>query len=584
MIKTLFTLILLLYTSLVADAFIIDTDLRSQSVLKGSALFIDADGNRSAEEVLNDPSLFSTFESEKIRLGFTDDKVWIRFSIKNSTKQLLHPLLGLDNPMLDYIHLYRVEESKVISKVSQGLLLPYDFQGPLNFNFELSIEPESTKEYLLQVHTAGCALYFKAAVMTKQELFYQELHQQIIITLFIGLILGLIIYNFFLYFFTKDSVYLYYVGYQSFILLNYFSMTTITKHIFTPSLMAVDAFLGIYYLMGLIIFMLLFTHSFLKLHQFRWIDRGIKILLMMALTLIVTTFTCCYLIDMSVYIALLSSFYLMGISLYLMQKRYPHASYFVIGWGVSLISMITVLLYQIGLVSYMEVLPYIFEFGITFEAILFSVVLARRINHTKALAKALATHKVLVKELHHRVKNNMQLIISLYRLKFSFVKDNAISSRLIENENNIIAMSAIHEVLYSQESLEELDTQIYFQQLIDLLYDSLSKKDISIIFDSHVSLPPQQAIYCGIILNELVTNAIKYAFEEGEKGEIQISLYEKKNKVTFCIKDDGKGYDESIQTESFGLVLVKALAEGELHAHVEIDTKRGSSYCFSWDK
>lgn len=584
MIKILFTLILLLHTPLVADTLIIDSDLRSQSVLKGSALFIDADGNRSAEEVLDDPSLFSTFKSKKIELGFTTKQVWIRFSIKNSSEQLLHPLLELDNPMLDYIHLYRVEESKVISKVSQGLLLPYDFQGPLNFNFELSIEPERTQEYLLQVHTTGCALYFQAAVITKQELFHKELHRQMMITLFIGLILGLIVYNFFIYFFTRDSAYLYYVGYQSFIVLNYFTTTTITKHIFEPSLMAVDAFLGIYYLMGLVIFMLLFTRSFLRLHQFRWIDTGIKILLTMAITLIVITFSCCYLIDVSVYIALLSSLYLIGISLYLMLNKYPHATYFVIGWGVSLASMVTVLLYQIGLASYMEESPYLFEVGISFEAILFSVVLAQRINHTKALSKALDIHKVLVRELHHRVKNNMQLIISLYRLKFSFVKDNAISTRLLENENNIIAMSAIHEVLYSQENLEELDTQIYFQQLTDLLYDTLSQKNISIIFDSHVSLPPQQAIYCGIILNELVTNAIKYAFDEGEKGKITISLYEKKNKVTFCIKDDGKGYDESIPTESFGLVLVKALAEGELHATMVVNNKNGSSHCFIWDK
>ncbi len=584
MIKIWLTLFLLFFTSLIADPLIINTELRPQNVLKGASLYIDADGNRSVEEVLDDFSLFTVFDSEKIDLGFTTDQVWIRFSIKNSSARPLHPVLELDNPMLDYIELYEIKESQVISHESTGLLSPYDFEGPLNFNFELSIEPETTQDYLLQVNTTGSSLYFKATIMTQKALCQKELQHQLIQTLYLGLIIGLIIYNFFIYFFSRDTNYLYYVGYQIFMVLTYSSLTTITKHIFEPKVMAIDAFMGLYYLIGAMAFMLLFTRSILKLHEIKWIDNGIKVFLLLDMILLSLIMTCCYPIHATIALTLLGSLYLIVISLYLKYKGHPYATYIVVGWSVSLTGSISLILFQLGKAPYMETSPYIYEFTVVFEAILFSIVLGKRINHNKALAKALATQKVLVKELHHRVKNNMQLIISLYRLKFSYVKDNAISSRLIENENNIIAMSAIHEVLYAQEDLEQLDTQTYFQQLIDLLHHSLNQRNISIVFNSSVSLPPQQAIYCGIILNELVTNAIKYAFQERKKGEIEISLYEKKKKVTFCIKDNGIGFDESVKTESFGLVLVKALAEGELHATMEIDTEDGSSYCFKWDR
>lgn len=582
-VKRLFFLLTLFYVSLYATPISLDRPLTPKNILKEAAIFIDIDGNRSVKEVLAEPSLFTAFDRDKIELGFTGDHVWIRFKLINKSTSVMKPHLVLDNPMLDHIDLYRIEDAQVVSFEHTGLLRPYDFQGTLDFDFGLNIPPDEEQEYLLHVSTTGSALYFNATVMDQQDFFHRELHHQLLITLFIGLILGLIVYNFFIFFFTRDIIYLYYVGYQCFVILNYASLTTISKHLLGPRAIAIDAFMGIYYLIGAMSMMLLFTRSFLKLQDLPLIDLGIKTLLFLGGLLILLTASCCYLIDVSVYLTLLSSFYLLGISLFMWFKGHPHAIYILLGWSVSLFGSISLMLYQMGSAPYIKTLPYLYESTVVFEALLFSIVLARRLNHTEALTSALATQKILTRELHHRVKNNMQLIISLYRLKFSYVKDNTISTRLIENENNIIAMSTIHEALYAQEDLQRLDTEAYFKTLISLFHTSIEKQGITVVFDCRASLYPQQAIYCGIILNELVTNSIKYAFRPEKRGTIFIALYDQGTKTIFHISDDGKGFDRDAKHDSFGLELVKALAEKELQAKMMIESVEGTAYLITWD-
>lgn len=584
MYKLSLALLLLLLGYLHATPIIIERPLTPTDILKDAKVFIDMDRDMTIDALLADPSRLTPFRQKKIDLGFTDAQVWIQFSLKNDSSTQLQAVLDIDNPMLDYIDLYRIEDARVVSFKQTGLLSDYDFQGPLDFSFTLDIPPGQTQEYILQVRSAGSALYFNAKLMDNDAFVIKELHHQLIVTLYLGLIIGLIIYNLFIFIFTRDKNHLYYVGYQTSMVLIYTSLTTITKHIYPPWLMAADAFWGLYYLVSASMFMLLFTWSFLKLRQFVWIDRTIKAILLMYLLLLLLIATCCYPIHATIGLTLLSSLYLIIISIYLKYKRHPYATYIMVGWSVSLTGSISLTLYQMGLAPHVESYPYLYESTVVFEAILFSIVLAKRLNHAKALAKALSTQKVLTRELHHRVKNNMQLIISLYRLKFSYVKDNPISARLIENENNIIAMSMIHEALYAQDDLERLDTDLYFKKLVELLHHTISKQNITIDYDCKTSLNPQQAIYSGIILNELVTNSIKYAFEPEQAGRITITLYDEGKKTHFEIADDGKGFDPDEHKEAFGISLVKALAKRELHATMEIDSSKGTAYHLIWER
>ncbi len=569
-------------TLLSLQAITLGSPLQTQDILKGSQVHISDESNRSVKEVLSDPSLFSSYEQEKVELGYTDQEIWTMFILENNSSDTSHPIIEIDNPILDYVHLYEIEDGRVVDHHLQGALLPLGPHGQLNFHFDLTVEANMTKQYLLHASSKSSALYFHATLMSHHDFIDKELLHQLALTLFFGLIIGLIIYNFFIYFFTKEVTYLYYIGYQLFTILAYASYTKIINHLLRPMMLQSDAYLGVFYLMGSVLFMLLFTRAFLHAERFPWIDLGMKVIALLAIINLAVSYSCCYLMDASSMLIMFTSGYLIISSLYLMSQKVPHALYFVVGWSTALTGLLMLGLHQVGLTPFPDSLLYLYPAGVAFEAILFSIMLARRINHVKALATALATQKVLTRELHHRVKNNMQLIISLYRLKFADVKNKAIKERLKESENNIIAMSTIHQILFEQKELEKLDTQTYFQRLLDAMRSSFAEKQISTTLNCSVSLTPDQAIHCGIILNEVVTNSIKHAFDEGVAGEITIALYEKESHIIFEMADNGKGYDKSTIDEGFGLMMLQALVRDNLHGTVEVVDQKGTAYRITW--
>jgi len=230
------------------------------------------------------------------------------------------------------------------------------------------------------------------------------------------------------------------------------------------------------------------------------------------------------------------------------------------------------------------VLPYVYEAGIAFEAILFSLILAQRIDNLKALNTALKNQKILLEEHSHRIHENIQFIISLYRLKFSDTEGKVIAERLKESEHNIIAMSKVYESLTNKEGKEILDTRGYFQQLVESMRISFGEKELRLDVQCSVDLDADQAVYCGIILNEIVTNSVKYAFDGKKDRSISVDLHKDGDGILFTIADNGKGYDQKSVTEGFGLMMLHALVKSELKGSVEIESDKGTTVRIRWKR
>lgn len=584
-IKVLSLLLGLLF-SIQADTIHLSTLDRPLDLLYGADVLIDTTGERSVETLLAHPEQMHFFHADKIELGYTDEQVWVMFSIKNESDTALHPFLEIDNPMLDAIHLYRIAEGKVVSHHVQGVLQPLEFHGSLRFGFDLTLPKASIRHYLLQVSSHSSALYFRATLMSQEMHRHKELDRQLMIVLFVGLMLGLIVYNGTIYLFTSEKLYLYYVGYHLFVFLNYVSMTTISRHLFPLWLTPIDAYLGLFYILSIMTFMLLFTHRFLRLDRHRWIDRSFKALWASAAILLALSLFCCYPLDLSTYLTLFSSVYILLISLYMLIRKTPNAIYFILGWGVSLFGSISLMLYQVGLAPYMDTLPYLYEFGVGFEAILFSLILSRRINHTKAITQALGTQKILTQELHASIQRSFVFIRSLYSMKFKDIENQAFKQRLRENESNIVAMSAIHQALmaHAEEAKRDvmIDAQDYFQRLLDTIRDSFKEAYVSYSLECSTGLGPDEAVHCGILLNELVINAYKYAFDGIREGTITVRLYQEDDQLHLTIADDGKGYEHHHTKKGFGLMMLDALVKGELHGEVSTQTGKGTTHHIRW--
>ncbi len=198
--------------------------------------------------------------------------------------------------------------------------------------------------------------------------------------------------------------------------------------------------------------------------------------------------------------------------------------------------------------------------------------------------------EVLLKEIHHRVKNNMQVIISLLNLQSKHVKDKHDLEIFKDSQNRVKSMALIHEELYQSEDLARIDLAEYVQNVTSHLFNMYRVSPAAIKLVADIKDDPldiNTAIPCGLIINELVSNSLKYAFPNNREGEIQIKLYASKDDTfSLIVRDNGIGLPEDLDfrdTESLGLQLVVALVE-QLKGTVELDRSEGTAFEIVFEK
>ncbi|HEB01842.1 MAG TPA: PAS domain S-box protein [Nitrospirae bacterium] len=201
------------------------------------------------------------------------------------------------------------------------------------------------------------------------------------------------------------------------------------------------------------------------------------------------------------------------------------------------------------------------------------------------LRASLKEKNVLIQEIHHRVKNNMQIIMSLTSLQERNVKDAGALKALKESQNRISALALVHEKLYQSSNLAEISVMEYVQSLAGNLFSSyhVSTKHIELVVNvGDVSMNLDTLIPCGLIINELVTNSLKHAFKETEQGTIWVEMFEdKKGEFRLVVRDNGcgmpEGFEEDSLSNTMGFRIVNALVK-QLEGDMEIDRTDGTRY------
>ncbi|MDW7759617.1 MAG: histidine kinase dimerization/phosphoacceptor domain -containing protein [Acidobacteriota bacterium] len=209
---------------------------------------------------------------------------------------------------------------------------------------------------------------------------------------------------------------------------------------------------------------------------------------------------------------------------------------------------------------------------------------------TAQLQASLSEKNVLLKEIHHRVKNNLQIISSLLFLQARKIQNDEDRFALKESMTRIRTMALVHETIYGSANLAAVSARAYFSAIIDQLMSTfgIDKERVSIDIEAtNIALTVETAVPCGLIVNELVSNALKHAFPEGRKGriEVRMALDEPESgmrdpKYHLVVKDDGKGFGDDfnvLNIESLGLRLVFNLAT-QLGGSVEVDREEGTTF------
>ena len=189
--------------------------------------------------------------------------------------------------------------------------------------------------------------------------------------------------------------------------------------------------------------------------------------------------------------------------------------------------------------------------------------------------------QVLMKEIHHRVKNNLQVISSLLDLQSMTITDNQASEAVKEGKNRVQSMALIHQNLYSEGNIKGIRTKEYISNLLQSLCDSYNITNDKVRVKTQIddlNLDVDTMIPLGLVLNELVSNSLKYAFKDGRQGELSILLKEEANHLLLKVTDNGVGYPEGMNakdSKSFGMKMIRAFAQ-KLKAKLDIYNNNGA--------
>jgi two-component sensor histidine kinase len=204
-------------------------------------------------------------------------------------------------------------------------------------------------------------------------------------------------------------------------------------------------------------------------------------------------------------------------------------------------------------------------------------------EQTKDLSRALSEKEVLIKEIHHRVKNNLAVVSGLLELQSWSLPDGIAKLAMQESKLRVMAMSKVHEYLYQNEDLARVDFRRFLDDLVKSVASTMKKpgQDIEIIlYSEEIHLNVNIGIPVGLMVNEMVSNSYKHAFKGKKEGSISLSLEEQESSYFLVLKDDGIGSEDNLlerETESLGTTLIKSLAS-QVNAIVTYSGINGAKY------
>jgi len=584
---------------------------RTISLLEHSYIYLDKNAY-TAQEII-ERNLFTPYRKPYINTGVSNKNIWIKFILHNPASSTVKKSLILTSALLEEITLYK--ESSLNKPMLKGVLHYSKEHNTLFPYYTVSLAPHSSLTYYLKVMSRYNPVDFELKLEEPDRYKAEDGRQQFINILLIGMVIALMLYSFLLSFYTKDRSYLYYSFYLFALIYQQLTYLGLTQIYFPAPFVILDIKITIFKVTFLIITAALFSMHFLKTEKMPLFHKGYK-------GFIVVSFTEMVLLSIpelfNLYIAILTGTLFIVYNLLAGYFSYragnKQARLFILGFGIVFISYLLIILDALGITSIMQDFQNILTMSTALEALILSLAFADRyiilqkekeeadtrilnesknrtqiieqevLKKTQELNHALETRELLLKEVHHRVKNNLQIILSIIRLQNDEIDDETLNQKLLNLENRINAISKTYDMLLINDDLKKIDMNEYINSLLSDIEHTVKHTDrkITILTDIDAMIPLRESVYLGLIINELVTNAYKYAFTDST-GTIRIILQHHRNHFTLTVEDDGKGFVVTQYPRTLGLKLIHTLVYDQLGGEMETVTNNHTKYTIRFD-
>lgn len=606
MIRYFFYLILLI-SALGADPLIIDPKQPSYDDFRFSYLK-DENSTITIADIAH--QAFTESSPNAFALGYTKGTVWIKIDVCNLSDEE-NFVLSLGEHFYERANLYYLQDGRIVQKHT-GLFIPIEEREIYTdqLAFVLTIPKDTTQTLYLQLQ--GKYAYFGNITLTKEKSFrpYTLLNINTVYLLLFGITAIIVIFNLFLYFKVKERVYAYYVGYGFFNLIYIINISGILVYLdmqyFVYKLQCTAAFM--------IGFLILFSTEILEIK--RYLPKIGKIVPYFSLPAFF--FGIIILFEYQPWNKLINNYagiislILLILSIIIYLKGNKKIKYYILAMMTFFTFVIVFTFMVAGILEYSFGTRYGYIFASFIEIVVFSMILSNRYydmreefiasqselieikskneafletevkNRTEQLENLLGEREMLVKEVHHRVKNNFHTLIGLLWLE---EQNGASDENKFQNlRNRIKSMSMIHEKLYQSKDITNIPLKEYMEEIIENLLSAQKGNrvklhqeidDIVLKFDCVVSL--------GIIVNELISNTLKH--NQGmENLAIEVRFSHRDGIATLMIQDNGKGFDINNATEGLGMNIIQSFSKKLPQSTWRFDTDNGVLFALRFQK
>ena len=554
---------------------------------------------------------FKKVNKKHINFGFNSKIIiWVRLKFHNKENRECSRAIKVDNPLLEDVVFYSSQDGFVPHYA--GMLHEKKYLYPV---FILNLKQKETVELYIKIKNRTTGLQFGLELLKKSTLDKIDRNEQLFIIFFIGVLSAFFVYSLVLFIYTKNISYFLYSLYLFFLMFQQLTFVGFLPLYTSREFTRIDDLLVVPKVAFMIIAAALFAKNFLKTKNYAILDKIYNFFILFLLVQIPLFGTqWFYLPEATVLTGFLFVIFNTFCGFYVYLHGNKQARFFIIGWIFLIIGYLVMIFDSLGLISIMYCFPQLILLLTAIEALFLLLAFVDKINildnqkkelnrelieemknrhrlveeevKTKTLElKTMVKEKTtLLRELHHRVKNNLQLILSIIRLQRYDIKDKRIKEQLEKLEHRVKSVAKTHEMLCASEDISRVDMNEYIVELCEEIKNGFIVRNIEIRYDIELFLPLCKAVYVGLIVNELVSNSIKHAFDD-EGGIIQISLSELDEKYILEISDNGKGYKNLIgENETLGLKLVNLLVVNQLDGEFAISKDKYTKHYISFPK